>query len=112
MIDDLSFDHTPVLLTLSASILKKNSKQKISPTIQSRINMNQFRIYIDIDNLINFKTRLQTCDDLIHQSNIFIDHLRLTARNATPKLKGRLEFQINVPCEIRELIKERRRSRR
>lgn len=87
-IDDLTSDHTPVLLTLSAKIIKKIRKQ-------------------NLDQLIDLNVRLSTPDDLELQTQTFIDHLRSAASEATPTPRETPLIQgTNYPAEIRDLIKD------
>lgn len=105
--DDLTSDHTPVLLTLSAKIIKKERKQNLTN------KYTDWDVFRDkLDNLINLKVKLSTKEELETQTQNFIENLRTAASNATPSPKEKPETEIHYPADIREMIKERRKTRR
>lgn len=104
--DDLTSDHTPVLLTLSATIIKKKRKQNLT---NKYTDWDLFRN--NLDHLIDLNVRLSTPDDLELQTQTFIEHLRTAASEATPAPREKPQQEINYPAEIRDLIKDRRKAR-
>ena len=106
-IDDLSSDHTPVLLSLSATVIKKIKKQNLTT---KRTNWETFREHLD--ELIDLNVKLSNKEELECAFQNFINLLQLAAREATPIPSEKPEYEINYPAEIRELIKERRKLRR
>src|SRR5262249_46130516 len=106
-IDDLSSDHTPVLLSLSTTVIKKVKKQNLTT---KRTNWETFREYLD--KLIDLNVKLSNKEELESASQNFISILQLAARKATPAPSEKPVHEINYPAEIRELIKDRRKLRR
>lgn len=106
-IEDLTSDHTPVLMTLSTLVIKK--KRKLNLT-NKYTDWESFRE--KLDNLIELKVSLKTKQELEIQAGYFINSMREAAKEATPVLGEKVVQEVNYPMEIRELIKERRRKRR
>lgn len=104
---DLTSDHTPVLLTVGTSVIKKPKKQNLT---NKHTDWNKFREMLS--NLITLQIRLKTTEELELQSQKFIEHVRTAAKHATPVAKEVTENEVNYPNEIRNLIKERRKARR
>lgn len=105
--EDLTSDHTPVLLSLSSSVIKKTNKHNLT---NKYTDWEEFRS--NVENLINLDVRLSTKNELESQTALFIENLRQAAAQATPAPRDRLEREVIYPAEIRELIKNRRRARR
>ena len=106
-IGDLTSDHTPVLLSLSSSVIKKTKKQNLT---NKYTDWEKFRE--KVESMINLVVRLRTKTELERQTMQFIEILRQAAAQATPALRDRLEREVIYPADIIELIKNRRRARR
>lgn len=104
---ELTSDHTPVLLTLSASVIKVTRKQNLT---NKSTDWGKFRLALE--NLISLNIRLKSKTDLETQAQNLIDQIRTAAKEATPVAKGNSEQDINYPLEIRDMIKQRRKARR
>ena len=106
-IADLSSDHTPVLLTLSTTIIKKTPKKTLTT------KSTDWDIFRDnLDALINLKIPLKTIQDLEQQTQEFINAIRTAAEQATPQQRDLIQPPISYPIEVWELLTERRRRRR
>lgn len=106
-IEDLSSDHSPVLLTVSSAVIKKAPKTSLT---NKTTDWEAFREKISDE--INLKIRLKTENELDNQVEEFIQLVRQIASTCTQQLKPRpLEGQ-NYPIEIRKLVAEQRRARR
>jgi len=106
-IDDLTSDHTPVLLSLSSLVIKKTKKHNLTN------KFTDWELFRDkLDDLIDLKICLKTKKELELQTRNFIQSMREAAKEATPVLGEKPEQEVNYPREIRELVKKRRRTRR
>ena len=90
-IEDLTSDHTPVLLTLSATVLMRQNKQYLT---NKRTNWALFREHLDQS--INLHIDLKSIDDLEQQTGIFIDNIREAAQKSTPSVKEDIQQEINI----------------
>ena len=102
-----NFDYTPVLLTLGTTVIKKPKKQNFT---NKCTDWNKFREALD--DLIILQVRVKTIEELELQLKNFIEHIRAAVRQATPAVKEVTENEINYPSNIRDLIGERRKTRR
>lgn len=106
-IENLSSDHTTVLMTVSTTVIRKKRK----PTL---INKHTDRkVFRDkLDKLINLRIRLRSIEKLEQHAREFINNLQEAAKQARPQLQEMLENEVSYLLEVRELIKKRRRTRR
>lgn len=105
-IEDLSSDHIPVLLELSATVLRK----KVRHTLTNKFtDWDLFRT--KIDESIDLKIRLKTTAELEQRSQQFINLIRKAAMETTPSLKEETRA-VSYPLEVKKLINKRRRARR
>lgn len=103
---DLSSDHTPVLLTISTTVIQKKKKTLTSKAT----NWDKFRE--ELGQRIDLRVRLKTTNELEAQAASLIEAIREAAESATPDLKNTAYQEITYPRQIREKIAERRRARR
>lgn len=106
-INDLTSDHIPVLLSVSATVIKKKKKQNLTNRFT---DWDLFRE--KLEELVELKVSLKSNEELEQQTNNFIGYIRMAASLATPESKDKAEIEVKYPAEIRELIKERRKARR
>jgi hypothetical protein len=105
---DLSSDHSPVLLTISASPIHRERNPILIPSL---IDLGKFRD--ELSDKIDLNVRLKSVDDLEDAVEHFTRSVQQAAwssplppRNIQPR--GRPTY----PLYIRELIRERRRARK
>ena len=100
---DMNSDHSPIMLTMSENIIKKEPKP---------ILVNKYTDWIsfktDLENTINLAVRPQNEQQLDEQIEILINNIQQAAWNNTPSIKKRTVGN-NYPKEIKELIKEKKK---
>jgi len=102
----LSSDHSPIILTLSSTILRKQAAPKLTNKFT---NWDLFRK--EVSDNINLQIRLKTPYELEEAVDSFTNLLTQAAKTATPvSTHSRHEFD-SYPKEIVDLIKERRKAR-
>jgi hypothetical protein len=106
-VEDLTSDHTPLLLTISSTVTKKRKRVTLT---NKCTNWETFRD--ELDQIIELKVRLKTTQELDNQAQHLIDAIRKAASLATPVPKSDTVQDVCYPLEVRNLIVERRRARR
>lgn len=104
---DLTSDHTPVLMSLSATVIHKKKKQNLTNKFT---DWDLFRE--KLEGAVDLKVSLKSNGELEQQTNTFIERIRMVAKLVTPETKNKNIYEIQYPVEIREKIKERRKARR
>lgn len=105
--EDLSSDHSPVIITLSSTVLAKES----TPTLSTRYT--DWECFKQIlSEKINCQLPLKNESDL----NSAAEHLTCTIQNAawqsTPKLQETTQYGHSIPIEIKHLIENKRKIRK
>ena len=104
---ELSSDHSPVNATISASTLNKVSFPTLTTT---HTNWDMFRAYIKEH--INLHLRINQRAELDDATQYFTTLLQEAAWHSTIPPRSRTKTVNNIPLHIRELLAEKRRSRR
>lgn len=105
--EDLSSDHSPVVLTLRETVVVKESV----PTLTNkRTNWNTFREKLEL--FIDLTSPLDTKNQLEKEVEQFIADVQQAAEESTQPVYRNNQKSTNYPREIRELIMEKRRARR
>lgn len=105
--DDLSSDHTPVILTISESLMQKGTLAKLC---SRRTNWEKFRE--KLQKFISLQTPLINKEQIDKETEQFIADVQQAAEESTPLDRRNLGLDVNYPIEIRELVLEKRRARR
>jgi len=104
-LNDLSSDHSPLVLTLSNSILRQTSKMQLTTRLT---DWDKFREVIDSH--IDLRIKLKTIDEIDgavqHLQSIIVE----AAQAATPNKKSKPAGTF-YPTEVKKLIKARRAAR-
>jgi hypothetical protein len=103
---DLSSDHTPVIATISTTIMlvKKIPKLHTAKT--------NWQVYRNIcDDQINLNISLKNPKEIEERMGKLIDILQEAARQATPPPESK-KTKKNIPYEIKKLIMEKRQARK
>ena len=103
---DLSSDHSPVIMTLSKSIIKKTMQLKLDNK-----STNWEKVKSDLDEIIDLKVPLKTKDQLDIEVNNFVKITQETVIKHTLNTARRLSGN-NYPIEIREKVAEKRKARK
>lgn len=103
---DGTSDHTPVICTLSTTIILKEPRETL---YNSKTDWDSFRCFIEenADLLIPLKTEEDIEKAAFHTTNL----IQKAAWMSTPSTKNRTQYQ-DFTLEIREMIKTKRRLRR
>jgi hypothetical protein len=104
---DGSSDHTPIILTLSSTILSNSGGNE--RLYNHKTDWNSFRDYIDSN--INLKIRLKDHDDVDDACLYITNMIQVAAWNSTPELQ-KSPSQVSIPMQIRGKLQEKRRLRR
>lgn len=104
---DLSSDHSPLILTLSTTLINKPANISLT---SSRTNWDEFRGYINEN--INLNRRLKTPQDIDEAVDYTTKLIQQAAQYSTPPVQKKNNYTVNLPKEIADLIAEKRRIRR
>lgn len=103
---DLSSDHSPIIMTLSDKVIKKEN----NPFLVNKLtDWDGFRN--ELEARIRLNVPLKTCDQLEYEAEIFMNDVQQAAWANTPQIK-RKTVGNNYPKEIKELVVEKRKIRR
>lgn len=105
--DDLSSDHTPILLNYKAVLNKHSLNEHI---FNNTTNITSFKDYIDKN--INLNTSLKTGYELDDAVEALVQLIYNAAFYSTPPMNENKQSNILVSLEIRHLIKAKRRLRK
>ncbi|KAI5726243.1 hypothetical protein M8J77_025720 [Diaphorina citri] len=103
--DELSSDHSPIILTLSAQVIAKSQIVKLTTP---KTDWEAFKWYID--DKANLRLSLKSPDEVDEAAQYLTKLIQEAANYATPEIKQKEQI-INIPKEIRDLIAEKRRVR-
>lgn len=103
---DMNSDHSPILLTLSDNIIKKENPPRLTNKWTDWPN---FRL--DLENCINLFVPLKTKEQLDEEVETVTKNIQQAAWKNTPEIPIRTRGN-NYPKEIRILINEKRKLRR
>lgn len=103
---DMSSDHSPIILTLSETLMPKENY----PTLVNK-NTDWESFKIDLDSVIDLKVPLKNPEDLDRDIRQYITQIQQCAWKNTPtfKTKNRVTY---YPAYITKLIAEKRQKRR
>lgn len=104
---DLSSDHSPVILTASSTVLKRESPPILC---NKRTDWARFR-YI-FNDLITLKVPLKTAEDINNAVETFNSAVQTSAWRSTPRVTTNTDTHVNYPVYIKQKIAEKRRLRR
>ena len=103
---DLSSDHSPIILTLSETIITKQKTQRLT---NKNTDWNGYRI--ELEQQINLRIPLKNKEQLDIETENFTNIMQQAAWNNTPEMKVGIKGS-NYPKEIREMLSEKRKARR
>ena len=102
---DLDSDRSPIVLTLSETIIKKEK----NPTLSNRLtDWDMFRG--KLENRISFRVTLKTNDE-IEEIQKFVTDIQQCAWETTPLITKNVKAN-NYPKDVREIIAEKREKRK
>ena len=103
---DLDSDHSPIVLTLSETIIKKGR----SPTLSNNLtDWDMFQTVLV--NRINLRVALSTNDELEEEVQKFVSDVQHAAWEATPLIPTKVKGK-TYPQEVRDKIAEKRKIRK
>nr|XP_012234580.1 PREDICTED: RNA-directed DNA polymerase from mobile element jockey-like [Linepithema humile] len=103
---ELSLDHSPIILTLSESIIQKPRNPVM---VNKKTGWEGFRM--TIEERIQLTVPLQTEEQLDFEVEKFVNDIQQSAWENTPEIKRKLKGN-NYPKEILKLISEKRKARK
>ena len=103
---DLNSDHSPVIMTLSDIIIRKENKPLL---VNKTTDWESFRT--ELDNDIELNIELKTKQQIEEAAEKFTSSIQKAAWNNTRQLTQR-KIGTNYPMQIRELVNEKRKARR
>lgn len=104
---DLHSDHSPIILTISSSVLLKDNPPYLC---NKYTDWDLFRQLLD--QLLNLKVSLKSGDDIDNGIELFNLSVQDAARKATPTLQNKPANCTNYPVIVKQKIAEKRRLRR
>lgn len=103
---DMDSDHSPVLLTMSENIIKKEN----NPVLVNRFtDWDNFKTSLEAK--INLLVPLENTQQLEKEAEQFVQNVQQAAWENTPAIQRRIKGN-NYPKEIKELIMEKRKLRK
>lgn len=104
---DLSSDHSPLILTLSTTVISK--PPSISLTTP-QTNWDEFKNYLTEN--INLNKTLKSTEDIDYAVDYATNLIQKAAQHAKPPTEKKNNTNVNIPREIADMITEKRRMRR
>lgn len=104
---DLSSDHTPVILTVSKSIIQKPNLPRLCT---KKTNWDEFRAKLQM--YLDLEVPLETKEEIDRGVEQFIADIQQAAEESTPPQSRNIGLDTSYPMEVRELVLEKRRARR
>lgn len=105
--DDLSSDHTPILLNYRAIPCQRLSEK---PLFSYKTNLERYQNYINSE--LNLKISLKTDTEIDDALENFVKLIHEAAYQATPLEENNKKSSVQITLEIKKLIKEKRRLRK
>lgn len=105
--DDLSSDHSPVILTLSES----PCHQKSNPRLTNKATDWTYFQH-KLEECINLSSPLNCSDDIDRELEQLIADIQQAAIDSTPTVSGAVLSEVSYPRDVVNLIQEKRRARR
>ena len=103
---DLSSDHSPILLTLSESIIHRQNSPHL---VNRQTDWESFKTSLEKN--LKLSVLLKNRQQLDEEVELFTKNIQQAAWTSTPEIKRRISGN-NYPKEIRELISEKRKLRK
>ena len=103
----LSFDYSPVILTVNSSIFEKERKASLYDV---RTDWEKFRQLIDANTSPNIS--LKTEDDIVEVTEMLVTNIQHAAWESTSEIKKKAENISNCPKHIKEMVLRKRNVRR
>ena len=98
---DLSSDHSPIILTLSETIIAKQQTQRLT---NKNTDWDGYRF--ELEQKINLRIPLKNQEQLDSETENFTNIMQQAAWNNTPKAKSAIK-SLNYPIEISEKVNEK-----
>lgn len=103
---DMNSDHSPILLTLSDSVIQKENPPSLTNKMTDWLSFK-----IKLEELIELSVPLRTEEQLDEEIDLFVRNIQRAAWDNTPQYIRRTKGN-NYPKEIRNFISEKRKLRR
>ena len=104
---DLSSDHSPIILTLSETLIRQEATLSL---INKTTDWESFQI--NLNNLVKLNISLQSKEELDYETEKFITDIQQAAWKNTAKTQPVKKGQICYPMEVKKLVVEKRKARR
>lgn len=105
--EGLCSDHSPVIMTVSETIIKKATPPKLT---NRQTNWNRFKDIIEKE--VNLQIPIRNVTELLQELEGLNQLIHLAASESTAFVKSERNINVSYPMEIRELIKEKRKARK
>lgn len=105
--NSLSSDHTPVIMTISDTVINKERDPFIA---NNKTNWDLFRQILN--EKISLSASIKSNFELEEELENLTQNIQQAAWKSTPEQKSRGKEGILYPLEVRELVKEKRRARK
>lgn len=105
--ESLSSDHSPVIMTLNETIVKKENTASLT---SKRTNWNLFRELIDQN--INLQVPIRTSVHIEEELEQLIENVQQAAWQSTPNRQNYSNPTKMYPLEVREMVAKKRKARK
>lgn len=103
---DMNSDHSPILLTLSDTVIQKENPPRL---VNKMTDWQSFKL--KLEECIDLAVPLRTAEQLDKETELFVKNIQQAAWENTPEITRRTKGN-NYPKEIRNLISEKRKLRK
>lgn len=105
--DNLSSDHSPVILTVSETIILKEYPPKLA---SKKTDWEKFREKLEAS--IQMQAPLETKEQIEQEVEQLITDIQKATRESTSPIQRNSSYIINYSIEVKELVSAKRRARR
>jgi len=105
--DDLSSDHSPVILTLSETIIQEENNPRLT---NKKTDWTMFREVLQ--SFVNLSSPLETEEQIDRETEQFMADIQQAAEESTPAVTQKSKQRISYPMEVKKLIQDKRSARR
>uniref|UniRef100_A0A0A9XZ61 Putative RNA-directed DNA polymerase from transposon X-element n=1 Tax=Lygus hesperus TaxID=30085 RepID=A0A0A9XZ61_LYGHE len=105
--DGLSSDHSPVIMTLSDSVILREETPKL---INKQTNWELFRE--KLSESINLHVPIRTPEQLEREAERLTENIQEACWSCTPINRKKPFYHSNYPLEVRELVQAKRKARK
>lgn len=104
---DLCSDHSPVVMTVSKTLV-----EKLLPPRLTSYKTDWEGFQKDLEDRIETQVPLKTPEQLLEEVELYNRNVQQAAWNNTPVVSRTTAKSMNIPLEVRQLVREKRKARK